>query len=118
MQKKLFITLLLIAIFHKSSAVLRGGGSLVSTWKPIPDVNNPSVVSLGRFAVDENNKLARKSLKFKKVVKGDQQVVAGMNYKLKITVVDGVADKNYEAVVWDKPWEKLRKLVSFKGPVV
>ncbi|KAI7756897.1 hypothetical protein M8C21_030311 [Ambrosia artemisiifolia] len=103
----------------KPSSAFGGGGVIVGGWKPIPDLTNPTVVSVGRFAVDEYNKEARTSLKFKKVVKGDQQVVEGMNYNLTIkAVVQGGAKKSYVAVVWDIPWERFRKLMSFKGPVV
>ncbi|KAM0066050.1 putative Cystatin domain-containing protein [Helianthus debilis subsp. tardiflorus] len=109
----LFILTFLIMFLSctKHSSALHGG------WKPIPDVTDPTVVSIGKFAIDEHDKESHASLKFEKVIKGDQQLVAGMNYNLTITAADGGADKNYVALVWDKPWEKFRKLVSFKGPV-
>ncbi|KAI3802688.1 hypothetical protein L1987_30829 [Smallanthus sonchifolius] len=109
---KLFISILIISLFYKPSAALSGGA-----WKPIPDVTHPMVVAIGKFAVTEHNKVDHASLKFTKVVKGETQVVAGMNYNLTITAVDGSVEKNYVALVWDKPWEKFRQLVSFKGPV-
>ncbi|KAI3773373.1 hypothetical protein L1987_47900 [Smallanthus sonchifolius] len=113
---KLFITILIISLFCKPSAAL-GEGTLSGGWKPIPDVTNPVVVGIGKFAVIEHNKVDHASLKFTKVVKGETQVVAGLNYNLTITAADGSVEKNYVALVWDKPWEKFRRLVSFKGPV-
>ncbi|KAI7756892.1 hypothetical protein M8C21_030306 [Ambrosia artemisiifolia] len=114
-MQNLFITFLIIFFFTKPSFAL-GEGTPTGGWKPIPNVTDPTVVDIGKFAIDEHNKEAHKSLKFVKVVKGESQVVAGMNYNLTITAADG-PEKNYVALVWDKPWEKFRQLVSFKGPV-
>ncbi|KAK9069756.1 hypothetical protein SSX86_010150 [Deinandra increscens subsp. villosa] len=114
----LFITTILILfLFSNSSATLGGGVPRSGGWNPIPDVTNPTVVDIGKFAINEHNKQDRASLKFGKIVKGEQQVVAGMNYNLTISAVEGSADKSYVALVYDKPWEKIRQLVSFKGPV-
>ncbi|KAM0066055.1 putative Cystatin domain-containing protein [Helianthus debilis subsp. tardiflorus] len=113
----LFITFLIMFFScTKPSSALRGG-VLVGGWKPIPNITDPTVISIGKFAIHEHNKESHASLKFAKVIKGDQQVVAGMNYNLTITAADGGARKNYVALVWDKPWQKFRKLVSFEGPV-
>ncbi|KAL8232383.1 hypothetical protein R6Q57_002161 [Mikania cordata] len=109
------ITILIIFFLCKPAAAL-GGGAL-GGWKPIPDVTDATVVDIGKFAVNEHNKVDHASLKFRKVVKGESQVVAGMNYNLTIKAADGGADHNYVALVWDKPWQKFRQLVSFKGPI-
>ncbi|CAI9270891.1 unnamed protein product [Lactuca saligna] len=103
----------------KSSSIPHSTGEapLTGGWRPIPNVAAPTVVDIGKFAVDEHNKNDHTSLKFEKVTKGESQVVAGMNYKLTITAEDGSVNNNYEAVVWVKPWQKFRQLVSFKGPV-
>ncbi|KAK1436842.1 hypothetical protein QVD17_02626 [Tagetes erecta] len=117
MHKLLFITLFII--FSKPSAAL-GEGSLAGGWKPI-DITDPTVIDIGKFAVNEHNKEDKASLKFVKVVRGESQVVAGMNYNLTITAADADADadavKSYVALVWDKPWMKFRKLLAFKGPI-
>ncbi|XP_071701364.1 cysteine proteinase inhibitor 5-like [Rutidosis leptorrhynchoides] len=105
------LTFFLICISFDSSTALTGG------WSPIGDVNNPKIVEIGKFAVDEHNKVDHKSLVFKKVVNGESQVVAGMNYNLTISALDGDAKNDYVALVWDKPWEKFRQLTSFKGPI-
>ncbi|XP_076920635.1 cysteine proteinase inhibitor 5-like [Bidens hawaiensis] len=107
----LLITVLIVLFICKPFVALGGG------WKPIPDVTDPKVVDIGKFAVDEHNKEDNASLKFIKVVKGETQVVAGMNYNLTIIAADGSVENNYVALVWDIPWAKFRKLVSFKGPV-
>ncbi|KZV16054.1 Cysteine protein inhibitor [Dorcoceras hygrometricum] len=84
---------------------------------PIKDLSSPEVLDIARFAVTENNKRGEAKLQFVKVVKGESQVVAGVNYKLVIAASDataGNAPGNYEAVVWDKLAAHSRQLVSFK----
>ncbi|KAI7756891.1 hypothetical protein M8C21_030305 [Ambrosia artemisiifolia] len=117
-MQNLFITFLIISFVYcpKPSASL-GEGTLAGGWKPIPNVTDATVVDIGKFAVDEHNKNDHANLKFVNVVKGESQVVAGMNYNLTVTAADGGVEYSYVALVWDKPWEKFRQLVSFKGPV-
>ncbi|KAK4398853.1 Cysteine proteinase inhibitor 5 [Sesamum angolense] len=47
---------------------------------------------------------------------GESQVVSGTNFRLVIAAKDGSAaeSKQYQALVWDKPWQKFRKLLSFE----
>ncbi|XP_024983929.1 cysteine proteinase inhibitor 5-like [Cynara cardunculus var. scolymus] len=119
-MRNLLITILIFFlpfIFCNSSQAARSG-ALVGGWTKITDVNDPTVVDIGKFAVDQHNKQDQASLKFSTVVNGEKQVVAGMNYNLTITAADGTVDKNYVAVVWDKPWVKnSRRLTSFRGPI-
>ncbi|KAK4804945.1 hypothetical protein SAY86_004762 [Trapa natans] len=100
-----------------SVAPLAGGGRgllLLGGWQPIKDIKDPHIKEIGRFAVNEYNNQTSASLRFKKVMSGESQVVAGMNYRLIIAAKDGKTTRNYEAVVWDKPWEHFRQLTSFK----
>ncbi|KAG8365957.1 hypothetical protein BUALT_Bualt17G0026000 [Buddleja alternifolia] len=110
-------SILMVFFSDEASAVLGGGkGARVGGWRPIDDLKNPQVVEIAKFAVEEHNKQAKTSLKFAAVVKGETQTVAGTNYKLVISAKDGgAAAKNYEAVVWDKPWQKFRQLTSFEA---
>ncbi|KAL7616747.1 hypothetical protein Lser_V15G04175 [Lactuca serriola] len=103
-------------IFFDGYVVL-GGRILTGHWKPISNVTDATVVDIGKFAVDEHDLKDHTSLKFVKVVSGEIQVVAGMNYKLTIKTVNGGLENNYVAVVWVKPIQKSRQLVSFKGPI-
>ncbi|KAK6939424.1 LOW QUALITY PROTEIN: Cystatin domain [Dillenia turbinata] len=80
-------------------------------WEPMKNPNGPHVVEIGEFTVTQHNKKAKKNLKFESVIKGETQVIAGLNYKLVIVAKDGVADK---AVVWEKAWLGYRNLTSFK----
>ncbi|KAJ9558123.1 hypothetical protein OSB04_012737 [Centaurea solstitialis] len=111
------IPIFLLTIIYYDSSIALVDGALASNWKPITDVTDPTVVDIGKFAVDEHNKQDQESLKFTKVVKGETRVFAGMNYNLTIMAVDGNTENNYVAFVWDKPWQKFRQLLSFKGPI-
>ncbi|KAL4562134.1 hypothetical protein LXL04_034328 [Taraxacum kok-saghyz] len=116
-MRNLIFTVFLYFIFFDGRTTL-GKGILIGGWKPIPDVTDPLVVDIGRFAVDEHNKKNQATLKFRKVVSGERQVVAGMDYNLTIMAVNGGLINKYVAVVWDKPMQKFRQLVSFKGSIV
>ncbi|KAJ9184648.1 hypothetical protein P3X46_004352 [Hevea brasiliensis] len=101
----LFALLLFAAI---ASAAVLGG------WQPIKNLKDPHVVEIGQFAVEEYNKRSNAHLTLVKLVKGEQQVVSGMNYRLILAVKEGKASKKYEAVVWEKTWENFRNLTSFE----
>ncbi|MCD7461385.1 hypothetical protein HAX54_046013 [Datura stramonium] len=56
---------------------------------PITDTKGPSCSEIGKFAVDQHNKESESNLVFKRVVKGEHQVVAGTHYWLVISAKDG-----------------------------
>lgn len=118
LQSSLLVLLFVLpaAVPLLSAAGLGGrpGAPLVGGWHPIKNLNDPYIKEIAGFAVDEYNKQSKASLKFAGVKSGDSQVVAGTNYRLIITATDGTTTGDYEAVVWDKPWERFRKLTSFK----
>ncbi|MQM16017.1 hypothetical protein Taro_048970 [Colocasia esculenta] len=95
-------------VVKQRSFEMRVGG-----YQPIRNVKDPHIQEIGKFAVEEHNKQAGKALVFVRVVSGEQQVVAGTNYKLVIEAKDAGVTNTYEAVVYDKPWEKVRELTSF-----
>ncbi|PHT30855.1 Cysteine proteinase inhibitor 1 [Capsicum baccatum] len=103
---------LISSIFFHFSTALGGGG--VGGWTPINDLNARDVVAIGQFAVNEHNKEAGTKLEYQSIAKGESQVVAGTNYRLVINAKDGNYARKYLAIVWDKPWEKVKKLTSFK----
>ncbi|KAB2026017.1 hypothetical protein ERO13_D06G160700v2 [Gossypium hirsutum] len=87
--------------------------ALAGGWTPIKDIKDPHVMEIAKFAVDEYNKQSKVSLKLDEVVKGETQVVSGINYKLVLKAKDGSAVNTYEAVVWEKAWLHFRNLTSF-----
>ncbi|PHT90327.1 Cysteine proteinase inhibitor 5 [Capsicum chinense] len=83
-------------------------------WKPITNLTDPEVVEIGKFVMDEHNKEAKTKLEFQEIIKGESQAVVGKNYRLVINAKDCDSLHNYLAVVWDLPWQKIRKLTSFE----
>ncbi|XP_075499356.1 cysteine proteinase inhibitor 5-like [Primulina tabacum] len=86
-------------------------------WQAISNLTDPKVVEIGKFAVKEHNKRVNALLRFESIVKGETQIVNGINYRLIISATDALAtnaESNYRVVVWDKPWKKERRLISFE----
>ncbi|KAJ7967798.1 Cysteine proteinase inhibitor [Quillaja saponaria] len=110
----LLLLLLSLGILPLCSFAVSRRGALVGGWKPIKDPQDPHVIEIAQFAVSEYDKKSGADLRFASVIKGEIQVVSGTNYRLVVAAKDGSATKNFEAVVWEKPWESYRNLTSFK----
>ncbi|XP_057499459.1 cysteine proteinase inhibitor 1-like [Actinidia eriantha] len=110
-QTLLILTLLVPYLF---SAALGGRNEAVGGWQPIKDLSAPEVQDVAQFAVTEHNKEASTNLELASVVKGEKQVVSGINYRLTILAEDGGNSGNYVAVVWVRPWLHSRNLTSFE----
>ncbi|KAJ9685264.1 hypothetical protein PVL29_017338 [Vitis rotundifolia] len=76
--------------------------------------NSTQIDSLARFAVEEHNKKENALLEFARVVKAEEQVVAGTLHHLTLEVIDAGRKKLYEAKVWVKPWMNFKELQEFK----
>ena len=100
----LFVTSGLLGCFAQQSKV--GGYSALA-------VTNKEVIDAAAFAVNIQQKVMQRpkgepaaKLELTAIEGAEQQVVAGMNYRLRLKVkVDGV-EKDAEAVVWWQPWRK------------
>ncbi|XP_062213376.1 cysteine proteinase inhibitor 8-like [Phragmites australis] len=95
----------------------RGRGPLVGGWSPIPDVSDPHIQKLGAWALGQAKqaRLASDGLRFRRVVRGEQQVVSGMNYRLLVDAADPTGrSAPYVAVVYEQVWTGTRQLTSFK----
>ncbi|KAK6269125.1 hypothetical protein QUC31_013285 [Theobroma cacao] len=115
-QNQRFLTLLLSLLFLHLifSDARKEKGPLLGGWTPIENIKDPHVTEIAEFAVSEYNKQSKSSLKLQKVVKGETQVVSGMNYRLVLKATDGgSATKTYQAVVWEKAWQNYKNLTSF-----
>ncbi|KAJ8759820.1 hypothetical protein K2173_009921 [Erythroxylum novogranatense] len=102
------VSLVAVAVGVTKAAAMPGG------WEPIKNVSDPHIQEIGEYAVSEYDKRAKAELKYENVEGGETQVVSGINYRLVVKAMDGTTAKNYEAVVWEKPWLKYRNLTSFK----
>ncbi|KAJ1296581.1 hypothetical protein BS78_01G312400 [Paspalum vaginatum] len=97
-----------------SSIAPAASAAIVGGWRPIKDVSDPHIQELGSWAVSEHVKEAEDGLSFTKVVSGEQQVVAGMNYKLAIEATDADGKSTtYQAAVYEG-LSSQRRLLSFK----
>ena len=76
--------------------------------------NSLEIESLARFAVQEYNRRENGILEFGKVLRSQEQVVAGILYHLTLEAVDAGTKKIYEAKVWVKPWVNFKQLQEFK----
>lgn len=76
--------------------------------------NSLEIDALARFAVDEHNNKQNALLEFGRVVKAQEQVVAGSMHHLTLEAIDGGEKKIYEAKVWVKSWLNFKELQEFK----
>ncbi|KAF3448750.1 hypothetical protein FNV43_RR09463 [Rhamnella rubrinervis] len=76
--------------------------------------NSADLQDLARFAVNEHNKKENALLEFVRVVKAQEQVVAGTMHHLTLEAVDAGKKKLYEAKIWVKPWMDFKQLQEFK----
>eukprot|EP00475_Leptophrys_vorax_P030891 TRINITY_DN46611_c0_g1_i1.p2 TRINITY_DN46611_c0_g1~~TRINITY_DN46611_c0_g1_i1.p2 ORF type:complete len:124 (+),score=11.94 TRINITY_DN46611_c0_g1_i1:59-430(+) len=78
--------------------------------------NSAEVESIAKFAVDEHNKKQNSALRLVSVVSASKQVVAGVLTRVRLMVAEGEggAHAEYEASVWEKPWEGFKELQSFE----
>ncbi|XP_047943583.1 cysteine proteinase inhibitor 1-like [Salvia hispanica] len=76
------LSLMAVALVPISAA---SRGHIVGGWKPIDNPNAPEIVEIAKFAISEYNKQKKTALDLVSVVKGESQVVAGINYRLVIS---------------------------------
>lgn len=112
--------LVILAFF----AILFSGGVCVATTRHLSDpvngvgawdVEKHYLQELGEYAVQAYNLEShdhQHQLTFEKVIKCDN--LSDINHKLTIQAADHGVSHTYEAVVCDKPWIQIKKLVSFK----
>ncbi|XP_058727946.1 cysteine proteinase inhibitor 1-like [Vicia villosa] len=107
-------TLILLTVLVMASVAAAREQYPLGGYRPIGNINDPHVIEIAKFAVTQYDKQSGAKLKFKKVIKGESQVVAGINYRLTLSAGEGSVTKIYEAVVWEKLWLHSRNLTSFK----
>ncbi|GAU38154.1 hypothetical protein TSUD_263780 [Trifolium subterraneum] len=105
--QSLVLFLLVLLVSMAKNQALPGG------YTPIKNINDPYVIEIAQFAVTEYNKRGHK-LHFNKVISGESQVVAGINYRLKLSAYDSSPERSspFVAIVYDSP-QHIRNLTSF-----
>ncbi|KAL5538551.1 hypothetical protein UlMin_024036 [Ulmus minor] len=99
----------LAQISHSKMATPLGGARQATGCE-----NSVEVEDLGRFAVEEHNKKENALLEFARVVKAEEQVVAGTLHRLTLEAIEAGKKKIYEAKIWSKPWLNFKELQEFK----
>ncbi|KAI3495537.1 hypothetical protein L1887_37879 [Cichorium endivia] len=87
--------------------------ALLGGLKDSPASNSAEIDGLARFAVEEHNKKENKMLELARVVKVQEQVVAGTLHHLTLEVVDAGEKHLYHAKIWVKPWMNFKELQEF-----
>ncbi|XP_022722508.1 cysteine proteinase inhibitor B-like [Durio zibethinus] len=121
MAKTELITLSLLFVITLSFTLVNGYGTVVGGKTKISDVKkNKEVQKLGRFSVEEYNRMQGRlrsnrgtELVFSQVVEAKKQVVSGIKYYLKIEAMQNGLSRTFESVVVVKPWVHSRELLSF-----
>ncbi|XP_022722329.1 cysteine proteinase inhibitor B-like [Durio zibethinus] len=121
MAKTELITISLLFVITLSFTLVNGYGTAVGGKTKISDVKtNKEVQKLGRFSVEEYNRMQGRlrsnrgtELVFSQVVEAQKQVVSGIKYYLKIEAMHNGLSRTFESVVVVKPWVHSRELLSF-----
>ncbi|KAM0887055.1 hypothetical protein ACQ4PT_029288 [Festuca glaucescens] len=103
-KAKPLLLLAFLAATRAVTAALGGRNRTVGGWSPIGDVT---------WAVTQHAKLVGDRLQFRRVTRGEQQVVSGKSYRLfESSWTRWTAP--YIAVVYEQSWTRTRRLTSFK----
>ncbi|GMH28286.1 hypothetical protein Nepgr_030129 [Nepenthes gracilis] len=133
MHRAMALQISLILIISVMPAATRAAAErgIVGGRMKIRDVTaNEEVQDLGRFSVEQFNKILQESrrshlrnyhqgggsggpLEFEAVVEAEKQLVSGLKYYLKIDAKQGRFTKTFDAVVVVKAWLNSKELLSF-----
>uniref|UniRef100_A0ACD5WYR7 Uncharacterized protein n=1 Tax=Avena sativa TaxID=4498 RepID=A0ACD5WYR7_AVESA len=114
----LLVTIAVVICITATPSTTRDlSGVIPGSWKQITNINAPEVQEIARWAVAEHARQANDGLQLKRVMSGMEQVVSGMNWKLRLEAVNGDGREGmYIAEVYDQSWTHTRKLNSFGPP--
>jgi hypothetical protein len=83
-------------------------------WELIPNLNDPEVQEVARWAVAEQARQANEWFQFERVDSGMRRTASGTTYKLWLKAVDrNVKEGVYRAEVYDEPSTHTRTLEYF-----
>ncbi|XP_004488401.1 cysteine proteinase inhibitor A-like [Cicer arietinum] len=109
-------SLVLLLLVLLTSTAARDLTVLGHIWIPINDVNNPYVIDLANFAVNEDDRLTGVMLQFEKVIKAEYQIeVINYMYHLVLSANNTSISNKYEALVSVNKWDNFRNLTSFRA---
>ncbi len=114
MKRKLISAGILCVVFGAAwfGGIGLAGEKIVGGNSPAA-VNKPEVVAAAKFAIQEEEAVLRKNkempaakLSLVSIVSAEEQVVAGMNYHLKLKVKLDGKEKTAAVTVWWQAWNK------------
>ncbi|KAG6402305.1 hypothetical protein SASPL_139183 [Salvia splendens] len=89
---------------------------MLGGWTEVKDPSAPEYLILATFAVSEYNKQNNKALTLNSVIKAETQVVAGVNYRLRISARDEIRPNGtFQAVVYSQAAPTSLHLTDFVG---
>ncbi|CAO2840203.1 unnamed protein product [Amaranthus hypochondriacus] len=97
---------IIISSTHSSSSIR----NVIGEYQPIKNLEDPYVQEIAKFAITEHDKETKDHLELVKVLKGESQVVSGINYRLTVSTND---THQYETVIFDNKRMHQRSLTSF-----
>ncbi|MCX6923216.1 MAG: cystatin domain-containing protein [Verrucomicrobia bacterium] len=120
MNRRILLTCILLITFCIATGLAQQ--SMPGGWAKAP-VNKKEVVDAVAFAIKAQKKAVPDAkggqptkLELVKIIGAEEQVVAGMNYRLRLKVKVHGKEKQAEAVVWWQAWRKQHpyQLTSWK----
>ena len=91
----------ILAVIAISASVMTAALAQPGGFRDVP-VTNKEVIAAAEFAVKAQRLNEKGKLDLAAIVKAEQQVVAGINYRLKVLVDVEGGKRDAEAVVWSK----------------
>ncbi|GAB2224721.1 hypothetical protein Drorol1_Dr00005490 [Drosera rotundifolia] len=116
MQRSIFLLSFTVLFILPLISATGNGRTFIGGWRLIRDLTDPHLIEIAEFAVAQHNSLAHAQLKFEKLLKAERKTVEGVDYRVRISALDGTVKREYVAVVWERVWLKVIKLVSFNKP--
>ena len=110
-MRKINILLFLLALCCVSSTARTASAQIAGGYGAV-DKNDPEVKAAAKYAVAAETRHAHHTIKLISINKAEQQVVAGMNYKVCMKVRDGKKTRWATAVVYQNLKNK-RSLTSW-----
>lgn len=94
----------------RSAAGTSSGSSMTGAYSPT-DTNENDVLSCAKYAVD--NREPKGTVSLVKILSAEKQVVAGMNYKMQLSIMSNGVPQVVNVVVWSK-LDGTKEVISYE----
>jgi hypothetical protein len=110
-MRKLYASMFLLAFCFLVFAASNAAAQMVGNYRPVSK-NDPQVKAAANYAVSTEATRTRHTITLISISKAEQQVVAGMNYRVCLKVREGKRTRWATAVVY-RHWKGKRSLTSW-----